>query len=705
MMNREEARRKAEELVGKMTLEERASQLRYDAPPIKRLGIPAYNWWNEALHGVARAGQATVFPQAIGLAATFDTQLVREVGDVVSTEGRAKYNEYAAKNDRDIYKGLTFWAPNVNIFRDPRWGRGHETYGEDPYLTGRLGVSYVKGLQGEGDTMKAAACAKHFAVHSGPEALRHEFDAVVTKKDLRETYLPAFEALVKEAEVESVMGAYNRTNGEPCCGSKTLLKDILREEWGFQGHVVSDCWAIQDFHERHMITSTPKESAAMAINAGCDLNCGVTYLHVLSACQEGLVTEETITEAAVRLYTTRYLLGLFDGSEYDAIPYETVECREHLALSEKAAAESFVLLKNNGILPLKKEKIKTLGIIGPNADSRAALIGNYHGTSSEYVTVQEGVIRYLGDEVRVLTSIGCDLFKDRTESLAMQQDRLTEAQIVAEHSDVVLLCLGLDETLEGEEGDTGNSYASGDKRDLLLPESQRLLMEAVAETGTPVVLCMMAGSDLDLSYAAEHFDAILQLWYPGGQGGNAAAKVLFGEVSPSGKLPVTFYENLEELPEFTDYSMKGRTYRYMEGKAQYPFGFGLTYGKAKVLSAEVTERPEGSGKYCICADIKNEGSADIEEVLQIYVKKTDSPDDTPNPSLCAFERVSLLAGEEKEIQAALPENAFTVIDGEGKRLVEGKQFRFYVGFSQPDERSGELMGEKPLEIDTFLSFT
>lgn len=705
MMNREEARRKAEELVGKMTLEERASQLRYDAPPIKRLGIPAYNWWNEALHGVARAGQATVFPQAIGLAATFDTQLVREVGDVVSTEGRAKYNEYAARNDRDIYKGLTFWAPNVNIFRDPRWGRGHETYGEDPYLTGRLGVSYVKGLQGEGDTMKAAACAKHFAVHSGPEALRHEFDAVVTKKDLRETYLPAFEALVKEAEVESVMGAYNRTNGEPCCGSKTLLKDILREEWGFQGHVVSDCWAIQDFHERHMITSTPKESAAMAINAGCDLNCGVTYLHVLSACQEGLVTEETITEAAVRLYTTRYLLGLFDGSEYDAIPYEMVECREHLALSEKAAAESFVLLKNNGILPLKKEKIKTLGIIGPNADSRAALIGNYHGTSSEYVTVQEGVIRYLGDEVRVLTSIGCDLFKDRTESLAMQQDRLTEAQIVAEHSDVVLLCLGLDETLEGEEGDTGNSYASGDKRDLLLPESQRLLMEAVAETGTPVVLCMMAGSDLDLSYAAEHFDAILQLWYPGGQGGNAAAKVLFGEVSPSGKLPVTFYENLEQLPEFTDYSMKGRTYRYLEGKAQYPFGFGLTYGKAKVLSAEVTENPEGSEKYCICADIKNEGDADIEEVLEIYVKKTDSPDDTPNPSLCAFERVSLLAGEEKEIQAALPENAFTVIDGEGKRLVEGKQFRFYVGFSQPDERSGELMGEKPLEIDTFLSFT
>lgn len=704
-MNRKEARKKAEDLVGKMTLEERASQLRYDAPPIKRLGIPAYNWWNEALHGVARAGQATVFPQAIGMAATFDTELLREVGDAVSTEGRAKYNAYTAVNDRDIYKGLTFWAPNVNIFRDPRWGRGHETYGEDPYLTGCLGVSYVKGLQGEGETMKAAACAKHFAVHSGPEGLRHEFDAEATKKDMNETYLPAFEALVKEAEVEAVMGAYNRTNGEPCCGSKTLLKDILREEWGFSGHVVSDCWAIRDFHEHHMVTSTPKESAAMAINAGCDLNCGVTYLHILSAYQAGLVSEETITEAAVRLYTTRYLLGLFDGSEYDDIPYETVECKKHLALSERAAAESFVLLKNNGILPLEKEKIKTLGIIGPNADSRASLIGNYHGTASEYVTVQEGVIRYLGDEVRVLTSIGCDLLKDRTETLAMQQDRLTEAKIVAEHSDVVLLCLGLDETLEGEEGDTGNSYASGDKENLLLPESQRLLMETVAETGKPVVLCMMAGSDLDLSYAAEHFDAILQLWYPGGQGGAAAAKVLFGELSPSGKLPVTFYETLEELPEFTDYSMKGRTYRYMEHKAQYPFGFGLTYGRAKVLSAEVAEKEEGTGEYVICADIKNEGDFDIEEVLEVYVKKMDSSNDTPNPSLCAFKRTALLAGEGKEIRIALKNSAFTVVNEEGKRLVEGTHFRFYVGFSQPDARSEELMGEKPLEIDMMLSFT
>lgn len=700
-MDRKEARKKAEELVGKMTLEERASQLRYDAPAIKRLGIPAYNWWNEALHGVARAGQATVFPQAIGMAATFDTELIEKIGDAVATEGRAKYNEYASLDDRDIYKGLTFWAPNVNIFRDPRWGRGHETYGEDPYLTSRMGVAYVKGLQGDGDTMKAAACAKHFAVHSGPEALRHEFNAEASKKDMTETYLPAFEALVKEAGVEAVMGAYNRTNGEPCCGSKTLIQDTLRGKWGFEGHFVSDCWAIRDFHEHHMVTSTPRESVAMAINAGCDLNCGVTYLHLLGAYEDGLVSEETITEAAVRLYTTRYLLGLFDGSEFDSIPYEKVECKEHLALAKKAAAESFVLLKNDGILPLKKEKIKTLGIIGPNANSRAALIGNYHGTASDFVTIQEGLLRYLGDEVRVLTSIGCELFRDKAESLAWENDRLAEAKMVAKNSDVVVLCLGLDETLEGEEGDTGNSYASGDKTDLNLPKSQQLLMEALAETQTPVILCLMAGSDIDLSYATEHFSAIIQVWYPGGQGGSAAAEVLFGEISPSGKLPVTFYETLEELPEFTDYSMKGRTYRYMEKKAQYPFGFGLTYGKTKVLEAKILNLDEKNGnssRYGMKVRLKNEGNFDTEDVLQVYVKKVDSVFDTLNPSLCAFTRVSLKKDEEKEVIIKIPETAFLVVNDDGECIPGGKEYCFYVGFSQPDARSTELMGVKPVEV-------
>ena len=527
-MKREVARKRAENLVAQMTLEEKASQLKYDAPAIKRLGIPAYNWWNEGLHGVARAGQATVFPQAIGLGAAFDTELVKEIADVVATEGRAKYNAYSGEEDRDIYKGLTFWSPNVNIFRDPRWGRGHETYGEDPYLTSRLGVAFVKGLQGDGETMKAAACAKHFAVHSGPEAIRHEFDAEASRKDMHETYLPAFRALVEEADVEAVMGAYNRTNGEACCASPTLQK-LLREDWGFEGHFVSDCWAIRDFHEHHGLTNDAKESAALAINNGCDLNCGNTYLHILNAYRHGLVTEETITESAVRLFTTRFMLGLFDGSEFDQIPYEEVESAEHLALSVKAAEESMVLLKNNGILPLKKEDLKTVGVIGPNANSRAALIGNYHGTASRYVTILEGIQDYLGEEVRVMTSPGCALFRDRTEHLAVAGDRLSEAKIVADHSDVVILCLGLDETLEGEEGDTGNSYASGDKVDLKLPKVQQDLMEAVAETGKPVILCMMAGSDLDLSLARKHLEGIQQRWDPGEQGGKAEANSRFGE--------------------------------------------------------------------------------------------------------------------------------------------------------------------------------
>lgn len=697
-MNREEARKKATELVSKMTLEEKASQLRYDAPAIKRLGIPAYNWWNEALHGVARAGQATVFPQAIGLGATFDTELLGAIADTAATEGRAKYNAYSKEEDRDIYKGLTFWSPNVNIFRDPRWGRGHETYGEDPYLTRELGVAFVKGLQGNGETMKAAACAKHFAVHSGPEAIRHEFDAIASPKDMEETYLPAFEALTKEANVEGFMGAYNRTNGEPCCGSPTLQKK-LRGDWGFQGYFVSDCWAIKDFHEHHMVTSTPAESAALALNNGCDLNCGNTYLHILKAYEKGLITEDTITESAIRLFTTRYMLGLFEETEYDKIPYSEVESPAHLALSQKAAEESFVLLKNNGILPLQKDKIKTVGIIGPNADSRAALVGNYHGTASHYCTIQEGLQDYLGDNVRVLSSVGCDLFRDRTEHLAFTQDRLAEAKIVAANSDVVILCVGLDETLEGEEGDTGNSYASGDKETLQLPQVQLDLMEAMAKSGKPVILCLMAGSDIDLSYAAEHFDAVMVLWYPGAQGGKAAARILFGDVSPSGKLPVTFYETLEELPEFTDYAMKGRTYRYMENKAQFPFGYGLTYGKVVVTDAAVSTNDEAS--VTVQATVTNQGHTATRDVIQIYIKNTDSPLAVRNPELVAFTPVFLNAGETQTISLTISSRAFTVVDENGIRKEDGTHFQIFVGCSQPDERSVELTGVKPVKIEYY----
>lgn len=698
MRNREEAKKKAKELVAQMTLEEKASQLKYDAPPINRLGVPAYNWWNEALHGVARAGTATSFPQAIGMAAMFDDEMMKKIADTIATEGRAKYNAYSGKGDRDIYKGLTFWSPNVNIFRDPRWGRGHETYGEDPYLTSRLGVAFVEGLQGDKEVMKTAACAKHYAVHSGPEALRHEFNAVASKKDMGETYLPAFEALVKEAEVESVMGAYNRTNGEPCCGSNTLIRDILRDQWGFQGHFVSDCWAIKDFHENHRITQDAKESAAMALKAGCDVNCGNTYLHILKAYQAGLVTEEDITQAAERLFTTRFLLGLFDGSEYDDIPYEVVECKEHIQLARDAARKSAVLLKNNGVLPLKKSEINTIGVIGPNADSRVALIGNYHGTASRYITVLEGIQDEAGDDIRVLYSEGSGLWNRKVEGLAWDQDRISEAQIVAEHSDVVILAVGLDETLEGEEMDQGNHVGSGDKEDLKLPAVQMELIEKVLEIGKPTIVVLLAGSAIDLSYADEHADAILQAWYPGAGGGEAIADLLFGKISPSGKLPVTFYRDLEHMPGFEDYSMENRTYRYMEEDALYPFGYGLTYGNVEVEEAAFTIMPKKEQDFEVEVTLTNRGGTAVEEVVQLYIKDTKSALAVKNYSLCAFKRVALGAEETVKTTLKVQASALEAIDEEGRRVLDSDEFTLYAGISQPDRRSIQLMHSSPVEL-------
>lgn len=700
--DRASARKRAQELVSQMTLEEKASQLKHDAPAIPRLNVPAYNWWNEGLHGVARAGVATSFPQAIGMAAAFDTELMGQVGQVIGVEGRAKYNAYSAQEDRDIYKGLTFWSPNVNIFRDPRWGRGHETYGEDPYLTGELGKAFVEGLQGDGEVMQAAACAKHFAVHSGPEAVRHKFDAKATKKDMWETYLPAFEKLVKEAGVEAVMGAYNRTNGEPCCGSKTLMQDILRGEWDFQGHFVSDCWAIRDFHEHHMVTDTAEESAAMALKAGCDVNCGNTYLHMVKAYQDGLVTEEEITLAAERLFTTRFLLGLFDETEYDQIGYDKIECKEHLALADRATAEGVVLLKNNGILPLKKEQLKTIGVVGPNANSRAALVGNYHGTSSRYITVLEGIQDVVGDDVRVYYSEGCHLFKDKTESLGRRHDRVTEAVSVAQNSDVVILCVGLDETLEGEEGDTGNSYASGDKVDLLLPQPQRELVEAVLKVGKPTIVLNMTGSAMDLRVEQEQADAVMQLWYPGARGGKVVAQLLFGELSPSGKLPVTFYKNTEDLPAFEDYSMKGRTYRYIETEPLYPFGYGLTYGDVEVSAVSCCGSPAVNGgeitldspdAFRLHVKLTNHGQVGTGEVVQVYIRAEDAPDATPAAKLCGFARTWVPAEGEASVTVPIGAEAFTVVNEEGERLVEGKTFTVSVGLGQPDARTRALTGK------------
>ena len=692
-MTREEAKNKAKALVAQMTLEEKASQLRYDAPAIPRLGIPTYNWWNEALHGVARAGTATSFPQAIGMAAMFDDELLEKLGDVAATEGRAKYNALSAEEDRDIYKGLTFWSPNINIFRDPRWGRGHETYGEDPYLTSRLGKAYVNGLQGHGETMKSAACAKHLAVHSGPEALRHRFNAEATPKDMEETYLPAFEACIVDAKVESVMGAYNRTNGEPCCGSKALLVDTVRGKWGFDGHVVSDCWAIRDFHEGHMVTRTPAESAALAMEMGCDLNCGNTYLYMMEAIEQGLVTEEQITVSAERLFTTRYLLGIMgEGSEYDTIGYEAIECDEHLALAQKAARESCVLLKNDGLLPLNPDTVGTVGVIGPNANSRIALIGNYHGTASRYVTVLEGIQDAMAGKGRVLYSEGCHLFRDRVEHLAWADDRYSEAVAVAKNSNVVVLTLGLDETLEGEEGDTGNAAASGDKLDLLLPASQRNLLHKVLEVGKPTIVLLMAGSAIDLSEAQEKASAVMLCWYPGAGGGKAVADLLFGKASPSGKLPVTFYHNeaLGEMPDFTDYSMKNRTYRYYTGTPLYPFGYGLTYGDVNVTNLT-------ADRTAATVTLENRGRA-TEDVVQLYIRDNGSADAPTNPVLCGFCRVSLDEGETKTVTIPIDPAGLTVVNAAGERIPGSGNWTLYAGLGQPDARTAQLTGKCALSV-------
>lgn len=686
-MDRAKARESAQALVSQMTVEEKASQLRYDAPAIPRLNIPEYNWWNEALHGVARAGTATVFPQAIGLAAMFDAEGLLRIADTIATEGRAKYNALSALGDRDIFKGLTFWSPNINIFRDPRWGRGQETYGEDPYLTARLGVAFVRGLQGDGEYMKAAACAKHYAVHSGPEALRHEFDAVAGPKDMRETYLPAFEALVREAGVESVMGAYNRVNGEPACGSKTLIGDILRDEWGFEGHFVSDCWAIKDFHEHHMVTATAPESAALALQNGCDLNCGNTYLHLLIALKEGLITEDMIHQAAVRLFTTRFLLGLFDEScVYHSISTLENDSEAHAAQALDAARKSMVLLKNDGLLPLKKDEIRTIAVVGPVADSQAVLEGNYNGISSRYTTFLEGVRRAFEGSARLLYAEGAKLDREKDSGLSQyKHDRLQEAVWAAQQADVTILCVGLDATLEGEEGDRGNEYFSGDKKDLLLPQSQRPLVEAMEKHAKKLVTVVASGSALDVRAG----DAILWAGYPGQAGGTALADILLGRAVPSGKLPMTFYRNEDTLPEFTDYSMKNRTYRYHEAQALYPFGYGLSYTSFSYGDAAF----EGGA---VSVTIRNEGSYDAEEIAQVYVK-AESPDAPRNPRLAGFARVKLKAGEEKRVQIIPDRELFTVINEEGHKEKTASAL-LYVGGSQPDERSAQLLGKTPLRL-------
>ncbi|MCR4640509.1 MAG: glycoside hydrolase family 3 C-terminal domain-containing protein [Lachnospiraceae bacterium] len=708
-------RKEAEQLVAQMTVKEAAEQLLYNAPALERLGIPAYNYWNEGLHGTARSGTATVFPQAIGLAAMFDDEFLQRIADVIGTETRAKYNESRKHEDRDIYKGITLWSPNINLFRDQRWGRGQETYGEDPYLTSRMGVAFIRGLQGEGKYLKTAACAKHFAVHSGPESLRHGFDAKASEKDLEETYLPAFKAAVVEADVESVMGAYNRTNGEVCCGSEYLLQKRLRGEWKFDGHVVSDFLAIRDFHENHKVTERPEESCRLALKNGCNLNAGDTYKSLYAAYEEGLVSEEEIREAAIRVFTTRYRLGMFaNDCEYDKLDLEDVDTEAHRKLSYEASCRSVVMLKNDGILPLDRSRVKTIGIIGPTATSIEVLNGNYNGVSSEYITNLDGIRAAAGEGVRVMYSEGCHLFRERVQPLAQPEDRISEALAVAEHSDVVILCLGLDATIEGEEGDTGNAFAAGDKESLYLPASQRRLFEALSGTDTPIVLVINTGSAMDVSREQERCSAVLQCWYSGAFGGKALGDILFGKVSPGGKLPVTVsYEG--DLPEFTDYSMKNRTYRYTQSEPLYPFGYGLSYSSFTfdALRCEAVD-----GGYRVELEVANCGECDADEVAEIYVSNeieeklsngknaefatAIDPGNQPRWSLAAFRRVSLKKGEKKTVTLTLSDSAFDTVLEDGRRVRLAGTYRIYAGGQQPGRRSEELSGKKCLETQLVL---
>jgi beta-glucosidase len=535
-------------------------------------------------------------------------------------------------------------------------------------------------------------------VHSGPEDLRHSFDAVVSEQDLYETYLLAFKACVQQAGVEAVMGAYNRTNGEPCCGSRTLLQEILRRKWGFKGHVTSDCWAIRDFHEHHMVTSTPVESVALAMNNGCDLNCGNMFGNLLYAVRDGLVEEKTLDEAVTRLVATRMKLGMFDKPEdvpYSSIGYDQVDTDQMRKLNLKVSRKAIVLLKNeNNLLPLDKKKLNTVGVIGPNADSRKVLTGNYEGTSSQYITVLEGIKEALGEDVRVCYSQGCHLSKDKIEPLAIKNDRISEARAVCDMSDVVIACFGLDTSLEGEEGDEGNAYASGDKPDLNLPGIQEEVLQEIYNSKKPVVLVLLSGSALSITWEDEHIPAILEGWYPGAQGGRAIAKILFGEYCPEGKLPVTFYRTTEELPDFTDYSMKNRTYRYMKNEALYPFGYGLSYTKFEMNNVSVDGDEIIPGKDVICtAEIKNTGQMQGAETIQVYIKVNRK--DAPNWQLKGLKKVQMNPGEQKIITIPLKTEAFGLYDDNGDLILNEADYEVFIGTCQPDARSIALTGTKP----------
>ncbi len=673
---------RVEDLVSQLTLDEKAGQLMFEAPAIPRLSIPHYSWWNECLHGIARNGRATVFPQAIGMAATFDVDLMHRIGTAIALEGRAKYNANKKTGYMDRYAGLTYWSPNVNLFRDPRWGRGQETYGEDPHLISRIGVAFVKGLQGNDKYLKVAAMAKHFAVHSGPEKDRHTFDAVVSDYDLWNTYLPAFEALVKEAKVEGVMGAYNRTNGEACCAHSYLMQDVLRDKWGFKGYFVSDCWALQDFFEGHGLTKDRKEAAALALKYGCNLNCGNTYPEIQAAIEAGLTTEEAVDKNLKELLPTRFRLGLFDEAvPYDKITTEVVRSQEHLDLTYESAAKSIVLLKNdNETLPLDPN-LRNLFVTGPTAADAQALLANYFGISDDMRTMLEGIASNVSDHTAIRYVQGNLLDRPNVNPM----DWFSEE---AEVADVTIACMGITQLLEGEEGEAIASATYGDREYITLPPHQIEYLKLLRGKAKKLIVVITGGSAISIPEVHEMADAILYAWYPGEQGGQAVGDIIFGKASPSGKLPVTFVKSIEDLPPFGDYNMQGRTYRYMDKEPLYPFGYGLhyaqlTYGEAKVNKSKIRKKDV----LKVSVPISSKATMPIEEVVQVYVSKINKADRDPNYSLKAFQRVNLLPGSEKEVVFELDHKAFSIYDSKGDLQLEKGEYELMISSSAPMQRA------------------
>ncbi len=820
-------------LVSQMTLQEKIDQLIYNAKSVERLQVPEYNWWNECLHGVARAGYATVFPQSITIAGSWDSDLIYRVASAISDEARAKHHEFVRNGKRDIYQGLTFWSPNINIFRDPRWGRGHETYGEDPYLTGRMGAEFVKGLQGDdAKYLKLVATAKHYAVHSGPEPLRHEFNAKISERDLRETYLPAFRTLIKDGGAYSVMGAYNQFRDFPCCASPELFS-ILRDEWGFEGYVVSDCWAISDFYEFQNFSDGPAEAAAAAVKAGTDLNCGVAYNHLPEAVEKGLITEAEIDVAVKRLFMARFKLGMFDPEEdvpYAQIPFSVNTSDENDRLALEAAQKSIVLLKNkNNILPLSKD-IKKLAVIGPNADNWESLVGNYNGIAknpvtvlnglqnklentevlyaegshlaqgvsnlytipSEYLMTEEGEhgvkgeyfnnaklegepaftrvdkainfywesaapapqlndddfsVRWTGYIVPPVTgsyNIGCwgmptlDIWFEGEKILShnspdhafhhekavkmeagkkykfvyeyknwrgdgdaklmwtMPDENMLENSVeVAKQADAVVLVLGLSQRLEGEQMPIKvDGFEGGDRTHLKLPQQQRDLMKAIYNTGKPVILVLLNGSALAVNWADQNLDAIISAGYPGQEGGTAVADVLFGDYNPAGRLPVTYYKSVEQLPPFENYDMQGRTYKYFEGEPLYPFGFGLSYTRFEYSDIKLPKTAKVGDNVKVSVTVTNSGKIDGEEVVQLYLKDEVASSLRPKWELEGFERIFLKAGVSKTVEIELKARQFSIIGKDDKRVIESGDFTINVGGGQPNEKVANAISAK-----------